>query len=509
MPHDLKRSLLVVFVALVAAVAGIGARSLLPHSRSVHNEALFYQSEFVSVPDGTLIRAQGDERVYYAHDGRKRWIDSARTFEAQGFRPEDVRTLTSAELTRYPEGEPITILTRLVLSSEQKVLPDLAPLAPYDLRFSTVAGRTVIRFTGSFWNKGYRAFKLISENQIATGGLDGTEDVYQHVESEDGTIRKTFAGTFVWHQAHSHHHYGDFAEYIIEPVKVAAGVPALPMSSGRQKTTFCIRDDQRMPADVPHAPLRPVFTTCGKDGQGVSAGWIDVYASTLPDQYVDVHDFPPGVYALSFLLDPKQRFIEEHADNNIATTLVEIDVQRRVLRIVAALSPFPALRNTIVDGTLLQDAEQGAVYVVQHGRKRWLRSADIFNSYGYAWDAIYRVTNAMAEAIPSQILIRRQGTAEVYALNEQGYRRHIPNPEVFASYGFVPADVVDINDLEFAAYPAGNLIMHSGDEQVYWISGMTKTALGSLASLQSSGYDLNGLHLVNDIEFGVYQSIAR
>ncbi len=505
MSPDLKKSLLVILVAVVAASAGVVVRSFLPSTHPAENQALFYQSEFTSVPEGTLIRAQGDERVYYARDGRKRWIDSARTFAAQGFRAEDIRTLTAAELAQYPEGEPIGILTQLVLPGEEKVLPDLAPLAPYDLRFSTVAGRAVIRFTGSFWNKGYRAFKLISENQMTTGGSDGTEDVYQHVESGDGTLRKKFAGTFVWHPAHSHHHYADFAEYLLEPV---VG-PKLIGASTRQKTTFCIRDDERMPADIPNTPLRPVFTTCGKDGQGVSPGWIDVYVSTLPDQYVDVHDLPPGVYALSFLLDPMRRFIEERADNNIATTLIELDVQRRVFRVIAALSPFPTLRNTVANGTLLQDAEHGNIYLIQHGRKRWLRSPDVFTSYGYSWASVYPATKAMTDAIPSQVLIRRQGTQEVYALNEHGHRRHIPNPGVFASYGYTPADIADVNDMDFATYPTGDLIMHSGDEQVYWISGTTKVVVGPLAILQASGYDLRGLHLVNDVEFAAYQTVAR
>lgn len=188
--------------SILVLIAGMAGLFLTLREKPHDGTALFYQSDFASVPEGTLIRAERDERVYYAAEGQKRWIDSAQTFAAQGFRTEDIRILTSGELARYQDGEPITPLTRLILPSEQKVLPDLVPLAPYELRLATVGGRTVIRFTGSFWNKGYRAFKLISENQMATEGQDGTEDVYQHVQSEDGTLRKKFAGTFVWHPAH-------------------------------------------------------------------------------------------------------------------------------------------------------------------------------------------------------------------------------------------------------------------------------------------------------------------
>lgn len=484
----------------VAAVAA--AWFLVPHAQP-EREALFYQSEFISVPEGTLIRAEGDARVYYAAEGMKRWIDSARTFELQGFRSEEVRTLTAAEFARYPEGEPITAATRLVLPREQKVLPDLAPLAPYQLRLSSVAGRTVIRFTGSFWNKGYRQFELLTENHTTTGTTVGTEDVYQQVQAEDGSFRKKFVGTFGWHPAHNHHHYEDFAEYLFEPAQLIPGA-TLPGPSSRQKTTFCFRDDERMPADIPNAPASPVFTTCGLVRQGVSAGWIDVYSYALPDQYVDVHDMPPGVYALSFLVDPRRRFIEERTDNNIATTLVELDARRGILRVIAAMSPFPTLRNTAENGTLLRDEATGSVFVIQDGRKRWLRSADIFTSYGHGWNAVYPATRAMIDAIPTQALIRRVGTDEVFVLNERGYRRHILNATVFASYGWTAGDIADVNEFDFASYREGALIMRAGNTEVYAVDGDTKRSIGTLAELQALGYDLSGLHFVNQADFDSY-----
>lgn len=488
-------------VVLIIAIAGW---YLVPRSTPRTDEALFYQSDFVSVPEGTLIRAAGDERVYYAIDGHKRWIDSAQTFTSQGFRAEEVQTVSASDLTRYPDGEPITIQSRIILPREQKVLPDLAPLAPYELRYSTVGGRTVIRFTGSFWNKGYRKFELLTENQLAAGTV-GTEDVFQHVQAEDGTDRKKFVGTFEWHPAHNHHHYGDFAEYLFEPALLIPGTNS--GVSSRQKTTFCIRDDERMPADIPNVSARSVYTTCGRDRQGVSAGWIDVYRYTLADQYVDVNDMPPGVYALSFRVDPNERFIEEHSDNNIATTLVRINVQQRILQVLAVLSPFQTERNFITDGTLIRDATTGAVYVVNHNRKRWIRSVDIFGSYGYDWNAVYPVTAPMADAIPYQQLIRRQGTQEVYLVNERGYYRHILNPDVFTSYGFRPEDIADINEFDFLSYAPGTMILLTGDAQVYAVEGMTKRPLGTIEELQGRGEDLSSLHLVNQTDFNSYTTL--
>ncbi len=493
-----------ILLGTLAVMTVAVVRFVLPELRQ--EPALFYQSESVSVPDGTLIRVDGDERVYYAAAGVKRWVDSERTFQAHGFRAEDIRTLTPEEMAQYPEGEPITVLTRLVLPGEASVLPDLAPLAPYSLHLATVNGRRVIRFTGSFWNKGRQPFFLASRNEmIVSGAAEGSQDVYQRVLSSDGATREKYVGTFAYHPAHRHQHFSDFAEYLLEPASTVPGSSGL---SSRQKTTFCMRDDERMPADIPNVPAVAVFTVCGNTTQAVSPGWIDVYSWTLPDQYVDVHDAPPGVYALSFSLDPMKRFIEARGDNDIATTLVELDVSRGVLRVIASLAPFETVRNFAVDGTLLSNAENGNVYVVQQGRKRWLRSVDVFVSYGSSWSAVYPVTAAMIDAFPDQRLIRQQGTASVYVLSEQGYRRHILSPDVFASYGWTSADVMDINGLDFASYPESELIMRSGDTEVYSIKNGVKRPFGTLAALQAIGHDLRGLHLVNQADFDSYADVS-
>jgi hypothetical protein len=315
-------------------------------------------------------------------------------------------------------------------------------------------------------------------------------------------------GTFIFHPAHNHHHYADFADYILEPVRLAGGIP--PVAPRRlQKTSFCFRDSERMPADIPSVPARGVFNDCGRARQGLSAGWIDVYPWTLPDQHLDVQDLPPGIYALSFLIDPKRRFIEARTDNNIGTTFIELDVARRHARVVAALAPFPTERNQYADGTLVRTDGNGNVYLLQDGRKRWLRSVDIFNSYGYPWEAVYPVTEAMVQAIPSQQLIRRQGTPEVWVLNENGYRRHVRTPELFVEYGFRADGVVDVNDLDFASYPEGTLIMRSGDDQVYLVSGTARIPLGTLTALQGTSYDLRGLHVVSQADFDSYQAIRE
>jgi hypothetical protein len=477
---------------------------LVPDS---HQLALFGQEAFTPLPEGTLIRSEADERVYYVDgDGAKRWITSPEAFSAQGFHAESILTVPVSQIEQYPDGLPVEAHSLLTLPSERGSLPDIAPLAPYQLRLGSVNGRTVIRFTGSFWNQGAQSFHLVP-GASATDAA-GRAPVYEHIVASDGSVRLKLVGTFTFHPAHHHLHLDDFGYYILNPVRSLSDLPVAMAPFVLDKTTFCMRDDERMAAGLSGVPGSAVFTACGAQGQGVSVGWIDVYPYTLVDQYVDVQDMPPGIYGLSFMLDPEQHYLEGRKDNNIATTFIELDVAHGVLKVLARLAPFPSDKNLLPDGTLVRTPENGNVYVLDGGYKRWLRSVDIFNSYGYAWNAIYPVTRAMSQAIPSQVLVRRQGAQEVFVLNEQGYRRHILNPTVFASYGFVPEAIADVNDAEFDAYAPGDLLMHGGDDQVYLISGTTKRAIGTLSTLQSRGYDLRGLFTVNETDFNAYTLAA-
>src|SRR3989344_822054 len=63
-------------------------------------------------------------------------------------------------------------------------LPDLAPLAIYDLRLSKLNSRSILKFSASFVNKGRRQFELIGDPSVRG---DGYRNVYQHIAKEDGS----------------------------------------------------------------------------------------------------------------------------------------------------------------------------------------------------------------------------------------------------------------------------------------------------------------------------------
>src|SRR3989344_6091841 len=100
--------------------------------------------------EGSLVQAKENPRVYYIQNGQKRPIISEAVFLAQGFRWSDITLVDQQRLTSYPEGSDLTDIAFLGLPVDRSLLPDLAPAAPYDLRFAVEEGRLRLRFPATF-----------------------------------------------------------------------------------------------------------------------------------------------------------------------------------------------------------------------------------------------------------------------------------------------------------------------------------------------------------------------
>lgn len=111
---------------------------------------------------------------------------------------------------------------------------------------------------------------------------------------------------FEYSPSHDHLHFPGFAEY---QVRDASG----EVAAGR-KQAFCLMDiDDYAPdgADPGGA------YDCSY--QGISAGWEDVYDSSLPCQWVDVTDVPDGEYELSVTVNAAHALPESGPGPNTVT----------------------------------------------------------------------------------------------------------------------------------------------------------------------------------------------
>ncbi len=448
------------------------------------------------LPDGMLLRGVSDAKVYYIQGGERRWIENELAFAAQGFRWSDVTVVDDGTLAAYPEGAAIIEAVALGLPLERALLPDLAPVAAYDLRYATIDGKTALKFTATFWNRGKGAFEL---NAHADQDGDGDHPASQRIFHSDGATRDVPVGTLFWHEIHAHYHYDDFGEYRLEMIRPDAGSGAFG-SVLTQKTTFCMRDDTAM-APAAEGPDQPrTYGGCEGGRQGVSVGWADVYPYSLPDQYFDVHGLPAGVYALSFRIDPSRHFTESRRDNNVSVTLVHLDPAARTFRVVADMSPYATASNRYPEHMLVRAEGDGKVYVVNGGKKRHLKDEAVFASYGYAWSDVHVLPRGVVDAIPNERLVRMRGAPQIFLLNDALWRRRLLDPQVMASYGWTNAPVAEVTEAEFASYPETDLIVRSGE--AYSLN--MKIHLGTHDSLRAKGYDMSSVHLVNDFDFKAY-----
>lgn len=486
------------------------------------------------LPNGSLVKKADNGKIYYIENGAKRWIESKEASRIQGFKSENIITVSASDLDGYQDGKIIDNQSYIAMPDELNSLPDLAPLPMYDLRLKRLKGRTILKFASSFWNQGKRHFELTSDLKTKSSiniheetdhqPLDdedkahpdksaNTAETYQEVSQliakKDGAYRNKIVGSFQWHIPHVHYHYSDFADYIFSFIRPTtnAQVKNIPKTV-RQKITFCIRDNEPLSLALSGTPKKAVFPTCNDRKQGISVGWIDIYKSTLPDQYIDVHDMPPGIYALSFLVDPNQHFIEERKDNNLSTVFIDLDVKKNSVKIVAAAAPFTTGSfNSFPDESVIRVGGEGKVYAIKNNKKRLLASQEIFNSYGYSWNNVFALTQSMIDSIPTNNLVRLKGADKVYALNHLGYKRHIINPNVFYSYNFKAADIADINQVEFENYPESNLIRLAGDSQIYLITGIEKKKIGTIETVQVLGYNPDSIHTINEDDFNAYNLV--
>jgi glucose/arabinose dehydrogenase len=453
--------------------------------------------EATVLPDGLLVRGVSDPKVWYLQDGKRRWIETELAFQGQGFRWTDVTVIDDAMLASYPEGAVISQTSSLGLPLEKLLLPDLAPVAPNDIMYATINGRTALKFTGAFWNRGKGAFELNTKQEASNA--DGDYPAYQRIFRPDGTFTEKYVGTLFWHQIHNHYHFDDFGEYKLEMVKPAPGVSSNPVVV-TQKTTFCMRDDDAIapPAEGPDQPR--TYMGCSGHRQGVSVGWADVYRYTLPDQYFDVSGMPAGIYKLTFKVDLHGFFTETRRDDNIASTLIEIDPAARSLKVIASAAPYVTSANHFPDGMLIRGEGDSRVYVIHADKKRHLKDEAVFKSYGYSWDQVYTLPKGAVDAIPNERLVRMKGAPQIFLLNDAGWRRKLLDPSVMASYGWTNASVAEVSETEFAGYPETDIIVRSGE--AYSLN--RKVYLGTHDSLRAKGYDMSSVHLVNDTDFHAY-----
>ncbi|HKS07710.1 MAG TPA: lysyl oxidase family protein [Gemmatimonadaceae bacterium] len=146
---------------------------------------------------------------------------------------------------------------------------------------------------------------------VATPNI-GTADLYvgdpaAHFDPNGDGDPSDGDGLFEFASCHEHYHFLNYATYELYPV-LADGALGTPIRSAKQG--FCMRDNKQVGG--PHR--RPYYLECGapaRNGvpaipgnQGISTGWSDIYANSLPGQLFIVDGLSPGDYLIRITANP-------------------------------------------------------------------------------------------------------------------------------------------------------------------------------------------------------------
>lgn len=194
--------------------------------------------------------------------------------------------------------------------------PNLVPLTAHELQIQQNGKKKYLSFSTTSWNNGTGPLEIRGGE---TDRQTKRQKVYQRIYSDDGSYRDVLAGAFVWHRAHSHIHFDDYAVYTLEALDS-------PGASNRQstKTTFCIIDTDHIDASLTNSPTTAQYTSCGVGVQGMSVGWGDSYRYYLAGQSIDITKLADGEYNLKIEIDPRGRIIESNETDNISNLHIRI-----------------------------------------------------------------------------------------------------------------------------------------------------------------------------------------
>lgn len=152
---------------------------------------------------------------------------------------------------------------------------------------------------------------------------------------------------------------------------------------------------------------------------------------------------------------------------------------------------------------LIKSADSPKVYLIENGKKRHINDPTVFANSGYSWNNVVTVVNANVNAYTVSNLIRVAGTPEVYQL-AINTKRHIPNPEVFNSYQYGWDNIMEVSQTEADAYSDIVLIRAVNDYKVYRMENRVMQWVKNPDVFASYNYRWEDIVEINDTEREIY-----
>jgi hypothetical protein len=243
----------------------------------------------------------------------------------------DVSSSRAAPPGASPTPSPSPTPSRSPTPSGPKLLlPNLRSLPASDLSIEQAGNQRRLRFAASLANRGPGPLVLLPRGRGDCDADQHSAVQVLHVDrnsdgrfqrSRDTPTQRRFSGCMLEHPGHDHWHFDAMAAYRLR----------LPGSTrslvARDKVSFCLRDNVRV-RDLRASAPRRYFGECSRNThQGISPGWVDVYESDLPGQWLRIPAAVEdgAVVCLDLQADPDDLVVETDETDNATSVPIRID----------------------------------------------------------------------------------------------------------------------------------------------------------------------------------------
>jgi hypothetical protein len=214
---------------------------------------------------------------------------------------------------------------------DKPLLPNMVPLRARDISITGRGEGRRLRFETSLASIGRGPMEVRPNGRIpcATHKRGASQVIYRDVDgsgsfkrSVDTAVTLRKAGCMVFHPSHNHWHFESSSFYSLQPV---GRKPA--RASAYRKTSFCLRDSERVPEHLGDFDRPLFYGACSRDRpMGVNIGWADIYQSFLDGQSLNLarSRVPNGRYCLTIRVDPRDRLRESDERDNVSKRAIRI-----------------------------------------------------------------------------------------------------------------------------------------------------------------------------------------
>ncbi|MCR4322675.1 MAG: S41 family peptidase [Candidatus Azambacteria bacterium] len=133
-------------------------------------------------------------------------------------------------------------------------------------------------------------------------------------------------------------------------------------------------------------------------------------------------------------------------------------IKKIIISIVAVCAfiifPYAVSAQTLSDGALLRARGESKIFVLFHGQKYWVRTAEIFDSYKFKWSDVKDVAPATLNAYPDVQTVKSTGDAKVYHVQGEE-KRWVRTPAAFNANNFNWNAIKPVNAVDFNHYKNG------------------------------------------------------